>query len=366
MMKAYVFAFLFSIVNWANAYAQLSLKLDSVIQQYVKTDEPGIALLVENKGDIVYKKGFGMANKEAHTLIQPETNFRMASVSKQFTAMGVLLLEKAHQLSFDDPLSRYFPEMNPKVANKVRIRHLLTHSSGIIDYEAVMDPHGQMQLLDQDVYALIKDADSTYFEPGTQFRYSNSGFCLLALLIERISKQSFSSFITKRIFEPLHMNSSRVYEAGANIPHRAMGYARDARGNIRFSDQSLTSATKGDGGIYTSLQDYLKWSEAIRKHTLLNLQKSLARLHFSIPQAPGHDYGAGWFYTDPTNLALFHSGSTCGFSTFVIHIPDKQLLLVYFSNIADNSEPFREILGVLAAEGFAYPTDIFSLHRLTM
>ena len=230
--------------------------------------------MIDNK--IVYRKGYGLANVETKSLITPETNFRMASVSKQFTAMGILLLEKGGKLSLNDPLTKFFPNFNGKVGQKVQIRHLLTHSSGILDYEAVMNPNQREQLSDADVLTLIKDRDSLYFEPGIQFRYSNSAYCLLALVIEKVSGKPFASFIRQRIFQPLKMNQSVIYEAGKPIANRAMGY-RKKDNRFVFSDQSVTSATKGDGGVYTSLIDYQKWNEALRNSTLLDLKAALIR-----------------------------------------------------------------------------------------
>ncbi|WP_405516450.1 serine hydrolase domain-containing protein [Spirosoma sp. KNUC1025] len=208
------------------AVAQLPERLDSLMRATTKPNEPGAALLVVSQGKTIYRNGYGLANSESKTAITPETNFRMASVSKQFTAMGILLLEKDGKLSLNDPLSKFFPEFNAHVGQKVHIHHLLTHSSGILDYEALMDPQQREQLLDADVLALLKNKDSLYFEPGTQFRYSNSAYCLLALLIERVSAKPFADFIRQRIFQPLNMVTSTVYEAGKPITNRAMGYRK--------------------------------------------------------------------------------------------------------------------------------------------
>lgn len=353
------------LVATTSATAQLRERLDSLMRATTQANQPGSALLVVLNGQEVYRKGHGLANVDTKSLITPSTNFRMASVTKQFTAMGVLLLEKDKKLSLDDPLARFFPELNGSVSRKVRVRNLLTHSSGLLDYETVMNPNQKEQLLDADVLALLTDRDSLYFEPGSQFRYSNSGYCLLALLIERVSGQAYASFIRQRIFEPLNMTQSVVYEVGKPIPNRAMGYARNKAGKFVFSDQSVTSATKGDGGVYTSLDDYQKWSDALRHHTLLNLTTALARTGQAIGSAPGSFYGDGWFYRQPASPVLFHSGSTCGFNNYVVAIPEKQVLVVYFSNRADNKANAEALFRILGDAGQPELTDMLALDDLT-
>jgi CubicO group peptidase (beta-lactamase class C family) len=346
------------------ARAQLQKRLDSLMQVTTQSMQPGAALLVEIDGKTVYQKGFGLANVNTKSPITAETNFRMASVSKQFTAMGILLLEKDGKLSLDDPLIRFFPELNSQVSRKVQVRNLLTHSSGILDYEHLMNPNQREQLLDADVLALLKDRDSLYFEPGSQFRYSNSGYCLLALLIERVSGQPFATFIRARIFKPLGMNQSVVYEAGKPIANRARGYRQKGKTFV-FSDQSLTSATKGDGGVYTSLIDYQKWNKALHNGTLLDLKAALQRTEKAIPSKPSNYYGAGWFFRQPTNPILFHSGSTCGFNNFVVMVPEKGFLMAHFSNKADNKTNAAAVLKLLADAGHPELIDILVLDELT-
>jgi len=347
------------------AFAQLEKRLDSVINSSILQGEPGLALYVETNGKTIYNKGFGMADTESTNKIKPNTNFRLASVSKQFTAMCILLLEQDQKISFEDPISRYLPELPSSIGNKVLVRHLITHTSGIIDYEEVMDNSITSPLLDLDVLNILRNQEKTYSNPGTEFRYSNSAYALLALIVERVSGQTFSQFMKERIFNPLKMKRSLVYEAATSIPNRSLGFAIDKNMKLYPNDQSLTSAIKGDGGVYTSLNDYKKWTHALWKGTLLDLPTVLKRLNFSIKEVTGSYYGPGWFYFDKGNPALFHSGSTCGFSTYSINIPAQKTSIVYFSNIAGNSEPFKKILEVLKAEGVNSPAEVFSLHQLT-
>lgn len=365
--------FLFWIVTVSTpalAQSPLTTRLDSFFHT-LSLHQPGFALSIQKNGDILYQNSTGLA--DAHTAIDSTTNFRMASVTKQFTAMAILLLEKDKRLTLDDPIGRWLPELPATVGHRVLIRHLLTHSSGIEDYESLIPDTQTTQVLDADVLKLLSQHDTTYFPPGTRFRYSNSGFCLLALIVERASHQSYASFINDRIFTPLHMDHSTIYEKDRSIFHRAMGYAKDSAGAIIPSDQSVTSATKGDGGVYTSLVDYRKWILALQENRLINLPATLKRLQFPIKispdtspsTAPNNYYAAGWFINRQSPLILFHSGSTCGFANFVIQIPGDEWSIFYFSNLADNTAPFQKILKILKDSGMEDLSPALGLEDLT-
>jgi CubicO group peptidase (beta-lactamase class C family) len=391
-MRSFLFPML--LLSFAtSAQSRLSVRLDSLFHTY-PADSPGFVLSIEKKGEVLYRNAVGVSDilpKTSQLPVPPALDtsscFRMASVTKQFTAMGIFLLEKEGRLSFDAPIGRWLPELPSRVGQRVLVRHLLTHTSGIVDYELLAMEHELQfpspmlrQVLDSDVLYLLSFHDTTYFPPGTQFRYSNSGFCLLALIIERVSHQSFASFIKEKIFLPLHMDHSFVYEGGSlyedyHLRHRVMGFARDSLGEIIPSDQSLTSATKGDGGVYTSISEYSKWMKSLQENKLFHLAPTLRRLRMPIVSSrirsqkderrPSDYYAGGWFMTGNSPLILFHSGSTCGFSNFVIQLPGDEWSIFYFSNIAENSKPFRDIVHILQEEGAGDFHDVFRLHNLT-
>jgi CubicO group peptidase (beta-lactamase class C family) len=352
------------ITHTALAQPLLTRRLDSFFRTQ-PTTAPGIALSIEKHGEVIYRNTAGLADLSTKAPLDAASNFRLASMTKQFTAMGILLLEKDGVLSLDDPIGRWLPELPAGICHRVLIRHLLTHSSGLLDYESLIPPAQTAQVLDADVLNLLAQHDSTYFPPGSQFRYSNSGFCLLALIIERASHQSFAAFIRERIFLPLHMNNSTVYQQGQPIANRAMGYAKDSSGLVIPSDQSVTSATKGDGGVYTSLVDYSKWTRALQQNLLIKLPAALRRLRFAIAGTPDSYYAAGWFITGSSPVVLFHSGSTCGFTNFVMQIPGDEWSIVCFSNLADNDIPFRKIIQLLKASGLEDLPAVMNLHDLT-
>lgn len=362
------------LIFWAlffpfTVYSQMKLEkdLDALLSERYKPIEAGIAVMVIQNGKMRYQKGFGLANVTTKEAITPQTTFRMASVSKQFTAMCILLLVKEGKISYDDNLLKFFPDFSPIVGEKIKIRHLLTHSSGVWDYEDLIPASQKTQLLDNEVLALLRSQSKTYFEPGSAFKYSNSGFCLLEQIVEKASRQSYIHFITERIFKPLKMTNTRIYEANAPIPNRAMGFAHTKEGTLKDSDQSVTSATKGDGCVYTSLEDYQKWYNAIRTHQLLNLEEELKKVHISLPKNVQGRYGLGWFHAqDAQNpLAIYHTGSSCGFSNGVLLVPSKNYLFAYFSNIADNHAIEQEIVALLKKHS-CYDTNFDFLKMLEL
>lgn len=299
---------------------------------YAQKNDLGSAALVIESNFIKIKQTSGFSDLQTEKRVTEHTNFRMASVSKQFTAACIIILKNSGKLNYDDPLSKFFPDF--KTGNKVTIKHLLTHSSGLIDYENLIPESQKEQISDADVLNWVGKVDSLFFEPGTNFRYSNGGFCILSKIVEKVSGQTFSEFMAENIFKPLKMNNSYLFEKGSSMPNRAMGYAKNESGEIIFSDQSITSATKGDGCIYTNLVDYLKWLSALTEKQLFDIQKEMQEVNFSIPSQAGLSYGLGWF--NILGKELYHTGSTCGFSNVVWLTLDGKNAVVYFSNLADN------------------------------
>ena len=342
--------FLLFIFIYSQSFGQkITKQLDSVMQRNFPANQPGAALLVAKNGKLLYKKGIGLANVNTGEKISAATNFRMASVSKQFTAMCIMLLEQQHKISYNDNLLKFFPNWNKTVGANITIKHLLTHSSGIWDYEALIAENQLKQISDADVVNLLLKKDATYFIAGTAFQYSNSGFCVLEQIVEKASGLSYVQFIEQHIFKPLGMNNTSIFEEGKTIPNRAMGFAKNEKNEIIPSDQSITSATKGDGCVYTSLNDYLKWTAALINNSLVNISSQLIRINHAIEGTTKANYGLGWFNAVDANkeLALYHTGSTCGFSNVVKIIPKNKFTIVFFSNIADNHKTFYEVEALL-------------------
>ncbi len=208
---------------------------------------PGASVLVLKDGKPLVRRGYGMANLERAEVATPQTNYRLASVSKQFTAAAILLLTQDGKLGLDDRLRHWLPSL-PDATRPITIQHLLTHSSGLVDYEDLMDQDQTWQLRDQDVLHLLEGENRLYFAAGSGYRYSNGGYALLALIVEKASGKTFQQFLRERIFLPLGMHNSQAHVAeGMEIAHRAYGYS-EIDGAWQRTDQSNTSAVLGDGG----------------------------------------------------------------------------------------------------------------------
>ena len=209
-----------------DAKARRDAAIAGLMQRY-DGQVPGASLLVLKDGQPVVERGFGLANLEDHVPASPETNYRLASISKQFTAASILLLAEDGKLKLDDPVKRWLPSL-PAAADAITIRHLLSHTSGLIDYEEVMPADLTGQLHDIDVLHILEGQDRTYFAPGSSYRYSNSGYALLALIVGKASGQDFASFLRQRIFYGSWALADTVAleEGVSTVVNRAYGYER--------------------------------------------------------------------------------------------------------------------------------------------
>ena len=311
-------------------------EIDSLLERYAG-HSPGASLLVLRDGKTVVRRSYGLADLDKNVASSPVTNYRLASVTKQFTAAAILLLMEDGPLTLDDRVSRWLPSL-PPATEPVTIRHLLTHTSGVIDYEDVMAPDTKVQVHDNDVLRLLESHDSTYFKPGSDYRYSNSGYALLALIVERVSGKRFAAFLDERIFKPLKMTGTVAHEEGVStVSHRAFGHTQKDGSWIR-KDQSSTSAVLGDGGIYSSIDDLAKWDAALHDSRLLSDESR--RLAFS-PHTPtkteGVSYGFGWRISGET---VSHTGETSGFRNVIIRYPGRRLTVIILTN-RDDPEPYE-------------------------
>lgn len=310
-------------------------QIDEIFSEFTN-QTPGASVLVLQNDEMVFKKGYGLADLEMKILIDSKTNFRLASITKQFTAFSIMLLEDEGKLSFDDSLTKFFPNF-PKHGNNITIRQILQHTSGLLAYEDYMDDTLTIQLKDRDVLDILIKQDSSYFPSGTMHRYSNSGYAILALLVEKLSGKTFAQFLKERIFTPLKMNNSVAFENEiSTVKNRAFGYANTDSGFI-FTDQSLTSAILGDGGIYSSTLDLVKWNSEIDNPKLLPKSKlELAFEKLVLPNGEVVNYGFGWRLDPYRNFERpYHTGSTSGFSNIYMKIPELNLAIIVLINIRE-------------------------------
>ncbi|MCB9208248.1 MAG: beta-lactamase family protein [Ignavibacteriales bacterium] len=335
-MKSLLFIlFIFFNVFIYSNNNDMEKQIDSIVEEFQNGLTPGISVAVLKSGKVIYQKGYGYADLENKIKIEPKTNFRLASITKQFTSFSILLLENEGKLSLSDSLTKFFPDF-PVYGNKIKIENILQHTSGLLDYEDFVNDDS-IQVKDKDVLEILMKQDSTYFEPGKEHRYSNSGYAILALIVEKLSGKSFAAFLKERIFEPVKMNNSVAFEKGiSEIPNRAYGYAKTDSGFV-YSDQSLTSAVLGDGGIYSSAIDLLKWNEEVENPTLLPKEKfAKAFEKGKTTNGEEFDYGFGW-RLDPykNHYRPYHTGSTCGFSNIYMKLPEYDLTIIVLMNVRD-------------------------------
>jgi CubicO group peptidase (beta-lactamase class C family) len=264
--------------------------------------------------------------------------------------MCVLQLIQSGKLSLEDPVRTYLDSL-PAYTQQIKIRHLLTHSSGLVDYEDLIPASQTRQVLDIDCMRLMGKTDHLYFEPGSDYRYSNTGYALLALIVEKISGEDFSSYLQRHIFRPLKMKQTLALEAGkTQVPNRALGHSRSSNG-WTVTDQSLTSAVLGDGGIYTNMPDMARWIRAICNFQLIPAalqQQAWSRT--SLSNGKSIDYGFGWHVEDYRGKAHpHHSGSSIGFRNHILLFPDEQRAIMILTNRdeSDPMEPCKKIMDII-------------------
>jgi len=337
------------------ASAQVSSsQIDAIFASLKSSNAPGAAVLVVRNGRVAFRQGYGVTDLRTRTKIDAHTNFRLASFTKQFTAACIMLLAHDGKLHYDDHLTDFFPEF-PEYGKSITVRNLLNHTSGLPDYGDLLmkqypntPPEQVPQILDAGVLKLLEQQTSGEFPAGTKWEYSNSGYAVLAMIVEKVSGKPFGEFLHERIFAPLKMTNTVAYEKGKNeVPHRAYGHSRidDKVKDSGFheTDQSPTSAVLGDGGIYSSLDDLEKWDRALRNHTLL----SAAEMHPALmpvrpPGGPPKlddatvSYGFGWFL-DPYkgHKRMSHDGGTIGFRTTIQRFTDDGLTIIVLANRTD-------------------------------
>lgn len=315
--------------------------VDDLFKEYAKHGVPGAAVAVYHNGEIALMRAYGMADVSNGKETSTRTNYRLASVTKAFTAMAILKLIDAGKLSFEKTLTDIFPDFHP-YGKKITVRHLLHHQGGMKDYENLIPSGTTKQLSDKDVLEIVKKQKSGDFTPGSRYRYSNGGYCVLSEIVAAVSGKSFATFVDDEILTPLGMNDSLIYTPGVlpGVPNRAYGYSGVGSG-FQKTDQSVTSATQGDGGLYSSVEEMFLWNQALSKGTLLS--PSLMELVFQpakLDDGSVTKYGMGWMLDTYRGLKRqHHTGSTIGFRTSIIRIPERDFAVVTLINRA-NSAPW--------------------------
>ncbi|WP_426791784.1 serine hydrolase domain-containing protein [Sphingobacterium sp. WOUb80] len=346
MIKKLLFAPLFLL--YANTFAQSiqATKIDSLLNTLHHKEMFNGNVLVAKGGKVIYRGSRGMANVATGESLNPETIFELASVSKAFTAMAVVLLEKRGKLAYDDLMSKYIPELSDY--GNINIKHLLLHTSGLPDYmDLFIENWDKSHFVTNEtiVTEFVKYKPVVHFKPGERFEYSNTGYALLALIIERVAKESFVTFLKNNIFDPLGMLNTSVYRsryAPRVLKNYAVGYVTDSLGNKVAADSLgkghyyyYLDGVVGDGMVNSTLDDLFKWDRALYTEQLVNTADK-ALIFQSGVTATGEktDYGFGWEIGESKKYGrlIYHSGGWAGYETYIGRQIDHDATIIVLQN----------------------------------
>lgn len=313
--------------------AAVATAIDAALAPHFKPNEPGATVIVTRDGKPVFRKAYGMANIEHGIALKPEMSLRLGSITKQFTAVGILMLADQGKLAVSDDIRKFLPDY-PTQGRTVTIEHLLTHTSGIKSYTD-MASYRQGMRTDMTVQAVIDlfKNEPFAFEPGERYAYNNSGYFLLGAIIEKVSGMSYADFMAKHIFEPLGMKNTAYDSNELIIPNRANGYSR-REGKVRNTAYLSLSQPYAAGALLSSVDDLMLWDAAITSGKLLKpdtWKQAFTPYKPKTGEAPG--YGYGWFMRSIQGQpAIEHGGAINGFNTYAVRLPQDKVYVALLSN----------------------------------
>lgn len=310
---------------------------------YPDPEAPGTAVLIMQGDSVLFEKCYGLADLETREPITPHTNFCIASISKQFSAVALLQLAERGLLSMDDPLHKFFPEFQAPFFDTITLHHIMSHTSGIPDARPRDDRDFVYHSTDVESCRYMIGLDRLNFAPGTQYEYINPTFQLVYQIVERVTGRPFEEYMRDNLFAPAGMDSTIYFEAGRRIPHPSHGYTLE-EGRYVECDYGETAffASKADGGLYTSLHDFALWEKALRDDRIMSAESKRAAWtpYISIPEDADYGYnvdtgyGYGWFIQRSEGRAecIYHTGDNGGYWNYAGRIPERGILLVFFAN----------------------------------
>lgn len=314
MRKIILFSILISLLLIPVNGQKMISELDSVILNSFNQDGPGVTVLIKHKGEVIYHKGFGMANVEQNVKMDAGQVFRIGSITKQFTACAILKLAEEGKLSLADDLQKYLPDY-PTQEQVITIEHLLTHTSGIKSYTGLQEWTSELQRKDFKPIELIEyfKRDSLNFIPGERFMYNNSGYFILGYIIEKVSGLSYEEFIETRFFKALRMDDSRYDHPEEIIPMRVAGYNRDSSNLQNAKYLSMTQPFSA-GSLMSTVSDLSKWYEAVFSYKVIKEESlKLAHTAFELNNGKSTGYGYGWFIGNRLDRpTIVHGGGING------------------------------------------------------
>jgi D-alanyl-D-alanine carboxypeptidase len=338
-MKKGWLIFTFNVFSIPGFCQSVGKQIDSLMNVYYKPDLPGAVIDVELNNKKVFNKGYGKSSLVTGLAITADDNFNIGSLTKQFTAFAVLDLFNKGKFSRDDSIGKFLNLPYP--VSSIRIFQMLSHCSGIPDHYSFVDTNKVKHVTDKDVMLALQKATSLYFPPGKHYRYSNTAYCLLGMLIEKLSGLSYNDYLQKNIFIPLGIKDATVFQSGHPISKRVTGYDLSPEGKFIRSDEdeSIFFSTEADGGLYISMNNYMKWCRAIESGKFSNttLIRNAWQGQTLVDTLKGLWYGNGWFIQQPdgSKKIIYHTGFNGGFRTVVFMIPSIDYCISIFSNRGD-------------------------------
>jgi D-alanyl-D-alanine carboxypeptidase len=338
----------------ATAQAPASGNLTSAINQEMekmfKANEPGAAVIVVRDGQVVFRKGYGMANMELGVAIEPDMIFRIGSITKQFTAVSILMLVEQGKLSLSDEITKFLPDY-PTQGHKITVEHLLTHTSGIKSYTGMAEwrPQWRKDLKLTELIDIFKNQPME-FAPGAKWNYNNSAYVLLGAIIEKLSGQSYGDFVEKNIFAPLGMKQSFYDNTQRIIPRRAAGYSRNG-GNYVNAEYLSMSHPHAAGSLMSTVDDLTKWDAALYTEKLVK-QASLKKAWtaFVLNDGKPTTYGYGWGVNTLQGMQMItHSGGINGFTCDAVRLPESKIYVAILTNREGGAGNLTKKFAVLAS-----------------
>lgn len=332
-----------------SSVSPMSTEFDKLLSEQFKPGETGCAALVASKGQIIYKKAFGMANLELNVPMQPDMVFRIGSITKQFTAVAILQLMEQGKLSLQDDITKFIPDY-PTQGYKITIEHLLTHTSGIKSYTNVPEFAGYSRIdkTPEEVIKIFRNQPME-FAPGTKWNYNNSGYFLLGYIIEKASGKSYPDYIEENFFKPLGMTGSLFGSDTKIVKNRASGYQPDGDGVQNAEIMSMTLPYSA-GSIQSTVEDLFKWNQAVHSYKLVKketLQKAFTE--YKLSDGKGTAYGYGWMLKQlQGSPTIEHGGAINGYLCNAIYLPDQDVFVAVFSN-SNGKSPDQVSLRMAAA-----------------
>lgn len=360
-----------------NTTGSVSMQIDSILNECYAEDAPGCALLITKGDSVIYEGSRGIADVNTKEKITSNTVFNIASISKQFTATAVLKLQEMGKLSIDDSVAKYIPEFKSDIWKKVKLKHLMSHCSGVPDKRPRVDKDFMLYIVDEQCLEYMVDLNELKFEPGTNYDYINPTFQILAEVVKRVSGMSFEQFQAENIFKPAQMTNVRYFSPDIEIPLMAHGYInitaeeKESIDSDSKKDRGVLEAeyvdmlgkkwteydygeetffgTKADGGIYTSVNDFMKWEKALTNNVVISEQMRddaytehtvVSGSEFSTYQnRPYTSYGYGWFIDNKPGREkkIYHTGDNGGFQAYAAKYPESGVHVVMFENRNDNN-----------------------------